>query len=57
MLGWCMSMNSDIAMLFRREGFFAQMMLSYDIKHVTNNADAEPSEQQRGIVDKIGMDI
>lgn len=38
----------------RRSGFFAQMMLSHDLKMITRNAEAEPDILQKEVVNDIG---
>ena len=55
MLAFCYSLNSDVSMLLRRCGLFSIMVLSHDIKMLTKNPKAKLNENQRKLVEKIGI--
>ena len=57
MLAFCYSVNSDVSMLLRRCGLFSTMIISHDLKKLTNNPEAELNENQRELLKKIGRQI
>ena len=54
MLGWCESSYSDVTLLLRREGFFSNMVLHYDLQIITGNPSARPNRIQMEIIKEIG---
>ena len=53
-LAYCFSANSDVSMLLRRCGLFSIMVISHDLKMLTNNPKAELNEIQRDLMELIG---
>ena len=54
LLGWCYSLNSDVAQLFRGRGIFSEMILNHDLRRITGRATAELNPQQRKLISDIG---
>jgi len=51
MISWCFSTTCDLAMMLRREGVFGTMFATFDLRTITEDPNAELSEQQRGVLE------
>ena len=50
MIDWCYASNGDLAMDLRATGLYSDMILNHDIRWITNNDEAEISEEQKAFL-------
>ena len=53
-LNLCFSINGDLAMLFRRTATLSEMVVTHDLRTITNNPAAKLNEKQRNFLKQIG---
>ena len=53
-LGFCYSMNGDMAMLLRSTGIMSEMVISHDLRIITKNPKAKLNDVQRKFLKNIG---
>ena len=45
-IAWCFSINDDLAMALRANGYFSKMLVNHDLREITGNSDAKISDEQ-----------
>ena len=53
-LDWCVSDNGDLAQLFRRTPFLSKMVITHDLRTITNNPALKLDANQEAFLKKIG---
>ena len=53
-LDFCFSNKGDLAQLFRRTPFLSKMVITHDLRTITNNPALKLDEDQAAFLDQIG---
>ena len=53
-LAFCYSRNGDMAMALRRTGIMSEMVITHDLRIITENPRAQFNHVQRTLLNEIG---
>ena len=56
-LNFCFSNDGDLAKLFRRTATLSKMVITHDLRTITNNPALKLDENQEAFLEKIGKDF